>query len=76
MALGLYLVQIKAHQNSSTRLWWSFKDNSDSWNPQVVTLPLIRYQYYLQFEASKGYASKGDVAIDDVSLSPECFGIG
>jgi len=30
----------------------------------------------LQFEASKGYSAKSDVAIDDISLSPECFAIG
>lgn len=33
-------------------------------------------RYLLQFEASRGYYSKADVAIDDFSLSPECFGIG
>ena len=33
-------------------------------------------RYFLQFEASRGYFSKADVAIDDFSLSPECFGIG
>uniref|UniRef100_A0ABD2WEB8 Tyrosine-protein kinase receptor n=1 Tax=Trichogramma kaykai TaxID=54128 RepID=A0ABD2WEB8_9HYME len=76
VALGLYLVQLKPHQNHTERLWWSFKDNSDLWNGAAVVLPSIRYRYYLQFEASKSYGSKGDVAIDDVSLSPECFGIG
>jgi len=30
----------------------------------------------LQFEASRGYSSKSDIAIDDISLSRECFGIG
>ena len=33
------------------------------------------FRYFLQFEAGKAYASKGDVAIDDFSLSPECFGL-
>lgn len=30
----------------------------------------------MQFEASRGYSPKGDIAVDDISLSPECFGIG
>lgn len=36
----------------------------------------LSYRYFLEFEASRGYNGKGDVAIDDFSLSPECFGIG
>ncbi|XP_076635362.1 anaplastic lymphoma kinase isoform X1 [Colletes latitarsis] len=75
-ALGLYLVQVKPHQNLSERLWWSFGNKNDIWHNQAVALPDIKYRYFLQFEANRGYASKGDVAIDDFSLSPECFGIG
>ncbi|KAG7206284.1 hypothetical protein KM043_003665 [Ampulex compressa] len=75
-SLGLYLVQIKPHQNYSEPLWWSYGDRKDVWYNQAISLPDIRYRYFLQFEASKGYSSKGDVAIDDFSLSPECFGIG
>ncbi|XP_031782038.1 leukocyte tyrosine kinase receptor isoform X2 [Nasonia vitripennis] len=74
--LGLYLVQLKPQQNYSQQIWRYVKDNSDSWNSQLVTLPDVRYRYYLQFEASKSYASKAVVAIDDISLSPECFGVG
>lgn len=33
-------------------------------------------RYFIEIEASKGMSSHGDVAIDDVSWSPECFGIG
>jgi anaplastic lymphoma kinase len=33
-------------------------------------------RYALQFEARRGYSSKGDPAIDDISMSPECFGLG
>ncbi|XP_008548464.1 ALK tyrosine kinase receptor isoform X1 [Microplitis demolitor] len=75
-SLGLYLIQLKPHQNHSKRLWWSYGDRNDIWYNQVVTLPDIRYRYFLQFESSKSYAAKADVAIDDFSLSPECFGIG
>ncbi|XP_011304808.1 ALK tyrosine kinase receptor isoform X2 [Fopius arisanus] len=75
-SLGLYLIQMKPHQNQSQRLWWSYGDRSDIWYNQVVALPNIRYRYFLQFEASKSFAAKADIAIDDFSLSPECFGIG
>ncbi|XP_076675839.1 anaplastic lymphoma kinase isoform X2 [Andrena cerasifolii] len=75
-SLALYLVQMKPHQNHSESLWWSYGDRSDVWYDQAVALPDIRYRYFLQFEASRGFSSKGDVAIDDFSLSPECFGIG
>ncbi|XP_050480798.1 ALK tyrosine kinase receptor isoform X2 [Bombus huntii] len=77
-SLGLYLIQVKPHQRHTERLWWSYLsgDKSDVWYNQAVPLPDIKYRYLLQFEASRGYYSKADVAIDDFSLSPECFGIG
>lgn len=75
-SLGLYVIQMKPHQNQSHRLWWNYGDRKDIWYNEVVAMPDIKYRYILQFEASKGYASKADVAIDDFSLSPECFGIG
>ncbi|XP_034171879.1 anaplastic lymphoma kinase isoform X1 [Osmia lignaria lignaria] len=75
-SLALYLIQVKPHQNHSESLWWSYGDRSDVWYNHAVSLPDIRYRYFLEFEASRGYSSKGDVAIDDFSLSPECFGIG
>lgn len=34
------------------------------------------YSYYLQFEARKFMSQKGDVAIDDIAMSPKCFGLG
>lgn len=35
----------------------------------------IILRYYLQFEARRGLRARGDIAIDDVSMSPECFGL-
>lgn len=35
----------------------------------------ITFRYYLQFEARMGMRIYSDVAIDDFSLSPECFGL-
>ncbi|XP_031836034.1 anaplastic lymphoma kinase isoform X3 [Nomia melanderi] len=75
-SLALYLVQMKPHQNHSVQLWRIYGDKGNKWHNDAVTLPDIKYRYFLQFEANKGISSTGDVAIDDVSLSPECFGIG
>lgn len=33
------------------------------------------FRYYLHFDAKKGVRYIGDIAIDDISLSPECFGL-
>lgn len=33
------------------------------------------YRYYLQFETRRGMRIYSDVAIDDFSMAPECFGI-
>ncbi|XP_015429458.1 PREDICTED: ALK tyrosine kinase receptor [Dufourea novaeangliae] len=75
-SLALYLVQVKPHQNHSETLWWSYGDRGDVWYNNAIALPEIKYRYFLQFEVSRGLSSTGDVAIDDFSLSPECFGIG
>ncbi|XP_014612844.1 PREDICTED: ALK tyrosine kinase receptor [Polistes canadensis] len=75
-SLGLFLVQVKPHRNSTQLLWWSSSDRSDDWYSQAIPLPEVRHRYYFLFEIRKGYGSKGDIAIDDISLSPECFGIG
>ncbi|XP_029176509.1 ALK tyrosine kinase receptor-like isoform X2 [Nylanderia fulva] len=77
-SLGLYLVEIKPNGNHTIRLWWSPYNSkkSDMWYKEAVALPNITFRYVLQFEAAKGISSKGDIAIDDISLSPECFAIG
>lgn len=35
----------------------------------------LYFRYFLQFEARMGMRIFSDVAIDDFSLSPECFGL-
>ncbi|XP_076319318.1 leukocyte tyrosine kinase receptor-like isoform X1 [Tachypleus tridentatus] len=57
-------------------LWRSYGDQGELWKRQVVTIPKITHNFQLQFQASRGLRHLSDVAIDDVSLSPECFGIG
>lgn len=35
------------------------------------------FRYYLQITATKGIRGEvGDIGIDDISLSPECVGLG
>ncbi len=46
----------------------------DKWVREELTLPNITGKYFLQFEARMGMRIFSDVAIDDFSLSPECFG--
>ncbi|XP_020282879.1 ALK tyrosine kinase receptor isoform X2 [Pseudomyrmex gracilis] len=76
-SLGLFLVQVKPHENITEKLWWSYGyDMRDAWASAVVSLPEIKYRYYLQFEAAKSFSGKSEVAIDDISLSRECFAIG
>ncbi|KAG1700902.1 MAM and LDL-receptor class A domain-containing protein 1 [Nymphon striatum] len=40
-----------------------------------VDLIFSLFSYSIQFVASRGLRHLGDIAIDDISLSPECFGI-
>ncbi|XP_065200377.1 leukocyte tyrosine kinase receptor-like isoform X2 [Planococcus citri] len=76
-SLALYLREDKYDTpRSSFRLWWSYGNKGDNWLRQVVILPNITERYTLQFEARKAMSSRGDVAIDDISFSPKCFGIG
>ncbi|XP_024885516.1 leukocyte tyrosine kinase receptor [Temnothorax curvispinosus] len=74
-SLGLFLVQVKPYGNHTENLWWSYGPANDAWHNEAIALD-VKYRYHLQFEASRGYSSKGDIAVDDISLSPECFGIG
>ncbi|XP_024082782.1 leukocyte tyrosine kinase receptor isoform X3 [Cimex lectularius] len=74
-SLGLFLVELQ-RTNITSKLWWSYGDKGNKWIRQVVRLPNITHRYYFQFEARKSFASRGDPGIDDISLSPKCFGIG
>jgi hypothetical protein len=48
-------------------------------NPSISwaasTLHWFIYRYFLQFHAKKSY-KPGFMAVDDLSMSPECFGFG
>ncbi|XP_050527207.1 tyrosine-protein kinase receptor-like [Daktulosphaira vitifoliae] len=74
-SLGLYLVETHGEIDRMRRLWWSFGNYGNTWLRTVVYLRNITTSYYLQFEARKFMSQKGDVAIDDIAMSPKCFGL-
>ncbi|XP_055625903.1 tyrosine-protein kinase receptor isoform X2 [Toxorhynchites rutilus septentrionalis] len=74
-SINLSSVEIKEKENVTTTLWWSSKNLGDSWGRVDIPMPNITTKYYLQFEARMGMRIFSDVAIDDFSLSPECFGL-
>ncbi|XP_063232393.1 leukocyte tyrosine kinase receptor [Bacillus rossius redtenbacheri] len=77
-SLELFLVKepSKHKEKRVTLLMRNFGNKGNRWNRHKYPLPQITHKYHLQFEARRGVSTKGDVAVDDISLSPECFGIG
>ncbi|KAL1518252.1 hypothetical protein ABEB36_001900 [Hypothenemus hampei] len=75
-ALKVQVTEFAFIENKTSSLYWSFmEDHGDQWKRVVLLLPNITHRYSIHFEAKKGYRFISDLAIDDVSLSPECFGI-
>ncbi|KAG4074940.1 hypothetical protein HA402_009365, partial [Bradysia odoriphaga] len=74
-SINLSVVEIKEKENITTTLWWSSKNRGNDWNRENLIMPNITSKYFLQFEARMGMRIYSDVAIDDFSLSPECFGL-
>ncbi|XP_070504088.1 tyrosine-protein kinase receptor-like [Chironomus tepperi] len=73
-SFNVSVVEMKAKENVTTTLWWSSKSIGDKWERVEVVLPNITSKYFFQIEARKGMRIYSDVAIDDFSMSPECFG--
>ncbi|XP_030854508.1 ALK tyrosine kinase receptor [Strongylocentrotus purpuratus] len=58
----------------SSQLFSEYNRDIDRWVEIVQPMPdVISDRYFIQIEATRGRGWKGDVAIDDISLSPECF---
>ncbi|XP_034653781.1 ALK tyrosine kinase receptor [Drosophila subobscura] len=74
-SINLSVVEMKEKENITTTLWWSTKNQGSDWLRAEYVLPNITSKYYLQFEARMGMRIYSDVAVDDFSLSPECFGL-
>lgn len=73
--IGLQITEIQPKDNVTRTLWWSYQTFQEQWVRHVVTLSNITYRYYLHFDLRKGIRYNDDIAIDDVTLSPECFGL-
>lgn len=73
-SFNVSVVEMKAKENITTTLWWSTRNIGDKWLRVEVLLPNISSRYFMQVEARKGMRIYSDVAIDDFSMSPECFG--
>jgi anaplastic lymphoma kinase len=73
-SFNISVVELKEKENITTTLWWSTKNQNDKWHRVEVILPNITSKYFMQVEARKGMRIFSDVAIDDFSMSPECFG--
>ncbi|XP_011203998.2 tyrosine-protein kinase receptor [Bactrocera dorsalis] len=74
-SINLSVVEMKEKENITTTLWWSSKNQGSDWLRAEYILPNITSKYFLHFEARKGMRIFSDVAVDDISLSPECFGL-
>lgn len=74
-SINLSIVEIKDKENITTTLWWSSKNMGQEWIRAEQIIPNITSRYYFQFEARMGMRIYSDVAVDDFSLSPECFGL-
>lgn len=71
----LQVTELRPKENVSTDLIWSYSNYKHTWVRQEVFLPNITHRYYLHFEVRKGIRYINSIAIDDFSLSPECFGL-
>lgn len=74
-SINLSVVEIRDRENITSTLWWSSKNLGPDWIRVSVQIPSVVNKYYLQFEARMGMRIYSDVAVDDFSLSPECFGL-
>ncbi|XP_044753291.1 ALK tyrosine kinase receptor isoform X2 [Coccinella septempunctata] len=73
--LLLQVTELRPNYNAPIDINWSYNDYGDRWVRQSFILPNITHRYFLNFEAKRGLRFISDIAIDDVSLSPECFGL-
>jgi anaplastic lymphoma kinase len=73
-SFNISVVEMKGRENITTTLWWSSKSLGDKWTRVEVVLPNITSKYFMQVESRMGIRIYSDVAFDDFSMSPECFG--
>ncbi|XP_054281784.1 leukocyte tyrosine kinase receptor isoform X2 [Macrosteles quadrilineatus] len=74
---GSLTLMLKEQYNTQIKeLWRSFGNQGNVWKRVIRPLPVVSQRYTLFFEAKKSYSMRGDVALDDYAMSPQCFGIG
>ncbi|KAH8027768.1 hypothetical protein HPB51_009435 [Rhipicephalus microplus] len=78
--LTLYAVERDPRHASGLRheLWSaSIKDDAaGTWTRVVRSLPALRHPFTMQLVAQSAVRRWGCIAVDDLTLGPECFGIG
>ncbi|XP_014669304.1 PREDICTED: leukocyte tyrosine kinase receptor-like [Priapulus caudatus] len=68
-------LRVDVHERNTERLLFiASGENENSWKFVSVPLPKIERSYTVNIKAIRGVRFRGDIAIDDLSLSPECFG--
>ncbi|XP_053403460.1 MAM and LDL-receptor class A domain-containing protein 1-like isoform X2 [Mercenaria mercenaria] len=58
-----------------TKLWSKSGQQGDEWKFAEISLSNISQRYIINIEGYGAHNDFGDIAVDDISFSPECFGI-
>ncbi|XP_013386486.1 leukocyte tyrosine kinase receptor isoform X2 [Lingula anatina] len=76
--MGRLELEMVENRGRTRRNLWKAEVGRSSAAWQYVAIPLLNVtsNYSLEFVATRGLRFRGDIAIDDISLSPECFGLG
>jgi anaplastic lymphoma kinase len=72
--INLSVVELHLNNNVTTTISWNATSMDKEWIRIEKTLPIIKDRYFLQFEVQRGRQFRYNIAIDDFSMSPECFG--
>ncbi|KAK3597818.1 hypothetical protein CHS0354_029377 [Potamilus streckersoni] len=56
-------------------LWINFEQPLDKWRLAEVPISGVGNRYILRFHGTTVNYNHGDIALDDISFSPECFGL-
>lgn len=60
---------------NKTSIWSKAGQQGDEWHFVEILISGISSRYLVSIEGYGGHSNNGDIAIDDISFSPECFGI-
>ncbi|KAH3846560.1 hypothetical protein DPMN_088862 [Dreissena polymorpha] len=71
----LDLCSPQVHNRIPTRVWHKEGQQGKSWLYAEVPITNMTSRYAVHISGTGGFQNQGDIAIDDLSLSPGCFGI-